>query len=62
MSMDDQAAVHEAIENHRYNPGKRSGVLRRRERGGEGERGREREGAGVFNPAWRGLAEGGGLP
>ena len=21
MSMDDQAAVHEAIENHRYNPG-----------------------------------------
>eukprot|EP01047_Picozoa_sp_COSAG01_P063880 COSAG01_NODE_8356_length_2818_cov_1.831556_5_plen_38_part_00 len=21
MSMDDQAAVHEAIDNHRYNPG-----------------------------------------
>lgn len=58
MSMDDQAAVHEAIENHRYNPGKEGGrVLQRkkRERDREGEGGRER----VFQSGHGGRGTGG---
>ena len=44
MSMDDQAAVHEAIENHRYNPGM-WGMSQRRQKGSAGVWARAQRGA-----------------
>ena len=59
MSMDDQAAVHEAIENHRYNPGRR---LTQPSAGGDtGMRTAGRRGGWFFNGSGGGRQREGGV-